>query len=263
MGALNRLKFCTYVARQQRNRSQSPLPPPPPPPTPLTHSPLSSSLLGLLRRYHWKWLINFYKKSINGADYELRRVKKQILATQKCTPAQRPTSAFISPSMLGLYPAMKVWTPLIIIKIIIIVIIIMIREYWWYWKSLTQIFFLIPWFTNLIVIMKFKFLNASLSTKKNAQIKLKYGNTYSWLFHVYRYESYIPNFPPKNGSNWKWFYNNHIQRINIRTRSLKYTSKVFLIVFENNHTTEKRIHIEKKCLDNYLIWLVVLWVCSQ
>lgn len=51
MGALNRLKFCTYVARQQRNRSQSPLPLPPPPP-PLTHSPLSSSLLGLLRRYH-------------------------------------------------------------------------------------------------------------------------------------------------------------------------------------------------------------------
>lgn len=50
MGPLNRLKFCTYVARQQCNRSQSPLPPPPPPP--LTHSPLSSSLLGLRRCYH-------------------------------------------------------------------------------------------------------------------------------------------------------------------------------------------------------------------
>lgn len=47
MGPLNRLKFCAYVARQQRNRSQSPLPPPP-----LTHSPLSSSLLGLRRCYH-------------------------------------------------------------------------------------------------------------------------------------------------------------------------------------------------------------------
>lgn len=52
MGALNRLKFCTYVARQQRNRSQSPLPLPPPPPPPLTHSPLSSALVGLLRCYH-------------------------------------------------------------------------------------------------------------------------------------------------------------------------------------------------------------------
>lgn len=55
MGALNRFKFCACVARQQHNRSPS-LP------------SLYGSLLGLLWCYHWKWLINFNKKSINGVD---------------------------------------------------------------------------------------------------------------------------------------------------------------------------------------------------
>lgn len=51
MGALNRFKFCTYVARQQHNRSQSPhhrrrRQPPPPPPNPLIR--LSAGIAVLL-----------------------------------------------------------------------------------------------------------------------------------------------------------------------------------------------------------------------
>lgn len=126
MGALNRFKFCTYVARQQHNRSQSPRhrrrrrQPPPPPPTP----PLSGSLLGLLCCYHWKWLINFYKKSINGADYELLRVKKRISAKQKYTPAHRRVSeikvAFLCLKHTRIVlnqkkKKKKVWTPLAVI----------------------------------------------------------------------------------------------------------------------------------------------------
>lgn len=68
MGALNRFKFCTCVARQQHNRSPS-----------LSLS-LYGTLLGLLCCYHWKWLINFYKKSINGADL---RVKTHISAVRR------------------------------------------------------------------------------------------------------------------------------------------------------------------------------------
>lgn len=52
MGALNRFKFCTYVARQQHNRSQSPHHRRCRQPSPTSRTPLSGSLLGLLCCYH-------------------------------------------------------------------------------------------------------------------------------------------------------------------------------------------------------------------